>query len=199
MNKTAPENIYVQLLQSVKAENPEISSELRLKLRKKLEKAASEKRRPSGHFRMVLAVAASVLVVITSIILVSYDSNDNSVQRKLVNESTVKSGKPVTIKLKYDAKDYFKNVKFSIDLDEGIAFFTKDSEIRSMRSHSWEGSLQKGENVIPFVVNTSRKGKMKIITKAEYNDFSFENEIILDAGESLITVSMFSLDTVAIR
>lgn len=199
MNKIMPENIYAELLQSAKAENPEISADLRLKLRGKLEKAAVAKRRPASHFRMMLAVAASVLVVITSMIIAGYNSDDNSVQRTLVHESTVRSGKPVTIKLKYNAQDNFKNVKFSIDLDEGVAFFTKDSEIKSMRSHSWEGSLKKGENVIPFVVNTSRKGKMKITAKAEYDDFSFVNEIILEAGESTISVSMFSLDPVAIR
>lgn len=199
MNKTKPENIYAELLQSAKATTPEVSAELRLKLRAGLEKVAIAKRRPASHFKMILAVAASVLVVITSMIIAGYNLNDSSVQRKLVYESTVNSGKPVTIKLKYNAVDDLENVKFSIDLDEGIAFFTKDTGIQSLKSYSWKGSLKKGENVIPFVVSTSRKGEMKIIAKAEFNDFSFVNEIILEAGESVTAVSMFSLDPVALK
>lgn len=199
MNKIRPENIYAELLQSAKAQTPEISTELRLKLRGRLEKAAVGKRRSVTNFRTILAVAASVLVVVTSIIIAGYNNDGDAVQRRLVYESTVRSGKPVTIKLKYNAVDDFENVKFSVVLDNGVSFFSQDSEINSKRSHEWKGSLKKGENVIPFVISTSHTGQMKIVAKAEYNDFSHLQEIILDAKEGSISVSMFSLDPVAIR
>ncbi len=199
MSNIKPENIYAELLQSAKAQDNGVTPELRLRLSAKLAKAAVQKRSSTRNLRTVFAIAASVLVVISSMIIMGYDPSDNSVQRTLVHESTVGSGKPVTIKLKYNSKSDLENVDFSIDLDEGVAFFSQDPSISALRSHSWKGTLKKGENEIPFVVKTSRKGVMKIRTKAQYSDFSFMHEIVLDAKESSIDVSMFMIGTADIR
>lgn len=199
MSNIKPENIYAELLQSAKTQDQGVTPELRLRLSAKLAKAAARKRSSSRNLRTALAVAASVLVVISAMIIMSYESSDNSVQRTLVHESTVGSGKPVTIKLKYNSKSDLENVDFSIDLDDGVAFFSKDPSISALRSHSWKGTLKKGDNEIPFVVKTHRKGLMKIRTKAQYSDFSFTHEIVLDAKESSIDISMFVIGTADIR
>lgn len=199
MKSLKPENIYAGLLQVLKSEEIGVTPELRLKLNEKLKKVSAEKRNSTGNLKIILAFAASVLVVISGMIIISYDSNDKSIHRTLVHESTVGSQKPVTIKLRYNSKEDLENVAFSIDLDEGVAFFSKDPSISELRSHTWKGSLKKGENEIPFVVKTSRNGIMKIKTEAKYSDFSFTHEIVLDAQESSVSVSMFLIETAKIR
>lgn len=198
MTRKNPENIYADLLSACKKYPAEVSFEVRNSLRKKLETVSNQKKKRIKYFRTILATAAS-LVLVLSIILAGYGFSTNSVDRKLVFESTVPSGKPLTIKLKYDASGDFENVKFSIDLDDGVSFFTKNSEIKNKRSHIWEGSLKKGQNIIPFVVSTEKTGKMKIKAKAEYNNFSHLQEIVLDAKETSVSVSMFSFEPVMLK
>ena len=195
MSNIKPENIYAELLQSAKMQDQGVTPELRFRLHEKLSELSSEKKDKGLNLKMVLAIAASVIVVFSLIMTIGYGHNGNSVQRTLVYESTVGSGKPVTIKLRYNSKSDLENVSFSIDLDEGVSFFSKNSSISSLRSHSWKGSLKKGDNEIPFVVKTSRMGMMKIRTKAQYSDFSFIHEIVLNADESSVNVSMFAIGT----
>jgi hypothetical protein len=189
------EQILNGLVTVARSEKIKVPSDLKESLHNKLCGIQKSQQNKFRHFfRPVLAIAA-VVAVICSISIAVFNNSSEKIERHLMHESTVAGGKPVTIKLVYNAADDLKNVKFSLDLDEGVFFHSDNPEIKSRKSHEWTGELKKGMNAIPFVVKTDRFGKMKIVAKAFSGKFRHTQEIVLDARESQTVVSMFAILT----
>lgn len=110
--------------------------------------------------------------------------------------STVSQRKPVTIELVFNAKSDLEKVKFGIDLDDGVSFYSSNNEIRATKKQTWLGSLKKGENRIPFVVYTESEGKFSITAQAEYEKFIHRRKILLDAQQKEVAVTMLTLDPI---
>ena len=185
---------YSKLLKSYKKSDDEISEEFRERINARLEEIAAQKRRKAKFIafsKYVLAATAAIFVIIFAV-LFSKQTVDDAGEK--ISESIVAKGEPVTINLVYDAAEDLENVKFSIDLGEGVSFLSSNEKIRNTRTHEWTGSLKKGQNSIPFVVKTERDGRMEINTSAEYGNYSHKHKIVLDAQKNDIKVSMFVFD-----
>jgi len=199
MNSKNSENILNDLLTEVKNQKTTVSDDVKASLSKKLAKVAVEKEKSSFfkfRLRAVMATAASLLILLS--VFMIYERSTGKDTIKLYHESTVAQGRPVTIKLVYNAVKDLEDVKFHIELTDGLTFHSNNSQIEKIRSHNWSGKLTKGENTIPFVVRTSRKGKFKIKAHAEYEKFRHSQEIVLESGDAQIKVSMFRLSSVAL-
>jgi len=189
------EQILSGLVAAARSEKIKVPSDLKASLHNKLCSIPESQQNKFRHFfRPVLAIAA-VVAIICSISIAVFNNSSEKIERHLIHESTVAGGKPVTIKLVYNAVDDLKNVKFSLDLDEGVLFHSDNPEIKSRKRHEWTGELKKGANAIPFIVKTDRFGKMKIVAKAFSGKFRHTQEIVLDARESQTVVSMFVILT----
>jgi len=199
MNSKNSENILNDLLTEAKKQKVYVSDDVKASLSKKLAKVAVEKEKRAFfklRSRTVIATAASLLILLS--VFMIYENFTEKNTRKLYYESTVAQGRPVTIKLVYNAAKDLEDVKFHIELADGLTFHSNNSEIEKIRSHNWSGKLTKGENTIPFVVRTSKKGKFRIIAHAEYEKFRHSQEIVLESGDAQIKVSMFRLLSVAL-
>lgn len=188
-----PEQIYNELLVAARSEKAKVRSDLKISINKKLcSVQRSQQKKLTRFFRPVLAVAA-VIAVVCSISFAVFNNSSGKMERHLIHESTVAGNTPLTIKLVYESLTDIKNVNFSLDLDEGVVFYSENDDIRRRKSHKWTGSLKKGTNTIPFVVKTEKLGKMKIIAKARSGKFSHIQEIVLESKEKETTISMFSI------
>jgi len=186
------EKILSELIAAGKKEKITVPLHVKAALHNKLNAVSVKNSNKFKHFiRPVLAFAAVIAVVCSVSFAVVYMNSSEKIERYLIHESTVAGGRPVTIKLVYNAADDLRNVKFSLDLDEGISFHSDNPEIKSRKNHEWTGELKKGVNSIPFVVKTDRFGKMKIVAKAVSGKFRHTQEIVLEARESDTVVSMF--------
>lgn len=193
------ENILNDLLVEARNRKVHISDNVRVSLSQKLADVAAEKKKSSFfklRMRAVFATAASLLILLSVFMIHENFTEKNT--RELYYESTVAQGRPVTIKLVYNAVNNLEDVKFHIELADGLTFHSNNSEIEKIRSHSWNGELTKGENIVPFVVRTSKKGKLRIIAHAEYEKFRHSQEVVLESGDAQIKVSMFRLPSVAL-
>jgi len=189
---------YGKLLKSYRKSDDEIGTELQEKINSKLREITPEKKPATvltAFFKFVSAAAAAVAIIFAIVLLVS--PPDENVEK--ISESTVAKGDPVTINLVYDAAGDFENVRFSIELDEGISFLSANEKIRNTRTRQWTGNLKKGKNSIPFVVKTEHDGRMTITTSAEYGSYSHRHKIVLDAQKNDIKVSMFAFKPVALN
>ena len=185
---------YSKLLKSYKKSDDEIGEDFQERINARLEEAATQKRRKAKFiaFSKYVSAAAAAIFVIIFAVLFSKQTVDDAGEK--ISESIVAKGEPVTINLVYDAAEDLENVKFSIDLGEGVSFLSSNEKIRNTRTHEWTGSLKKGKNSIPFVVKTERDGRMEINTSAEYGNYSHKHKIVLDAQKNDIKVSMFVFD-----
>lgn len=182
---------YGKLLKSYRKSDDEIGEEFQKKIDARLEEVASQKRRKAKFIAIsnyVSAATAAIFVIIFAI-LFSRPIADETGEK--ISESVVAKGDPVTVNLVYDAAEDLENVKFFIELGDGISFLSSNEEIRNTRTHQWTGNLKKGKNSIPFVVKTDRDGRMEINTSAEYGNYSHKHKIVLDAEKNDIKVSMF--------
>lgn len=187
--------ILSELIATGKKEKITVPLNVKASLHNKLNAVSIKNRSKFSYFiKPVLAVAA-VIAVVCSISFAVYMNSSEKMERHLIHESTVAGGRPVTIRLVYNAVDDMKDVRFSLDLDDGISFYSDNPEIKSRKNHEWKGGLKKGTNSIPFVVKTDRLGKMKIIAKAVAGKFRHTQEIVLEAREKETVVSMFVLST----
>lgn len=199
MNSKNSEKILNNLLAEARKQDVAVHDDLRVSLRKKLEKEAQKKEKNlflRVRMRAMIATAASLFILLS--VFMIYENYTEKDSRKLYYESTVSQGKPVTVKLVYNAVTDLKNVNFHIELGKGLVFHSQNKEISEIKSHDWTGSLKKGENIIPFVVKTSEMGKMRIKAYAEYEKFRHSQEIVLDSQEGHIKVSMYRLPSVAL-
>jgi len=158
----------------------------------KLEKAERIEKKQSFNYRW-LAVAA-VFAIIVSVSFVSYfNSIEND--RELISSTTSAIGEPIRIVMQYESDADYKNVSVFFKLDDGIEFYSDNKEFRAMRSYAWKGSLKKGVNQIPFVIEVISQGKWKILTDARYNGFSHRHSIELDTDGKKVSITMFSLSS----
>lgn len=186
-----PEN-YGRLLKSYRKSDDEITPEQREKLNAELEKIAASRKRPArliAFLRTAAAAAAVFLVIFAAWHFTGSGNNDG----EKIFEAKVAQGMPVTVNLLYDAKEDLENVRFSLELEDGVSFLSADETIRNTRSHTWTGSLKKGKNSIPFVVKTEKYGKINILASAEYGNYIHKEKIVLDANKDEVAVSMFLL------
>jgi len=194
------QNIYQDFLEKVRSDNSEgVSSELRGKLHSKLLESAETKKKEEKKalvFKVVFATAAVFLIVFTFSLNKTVIEETPGIERRLVYKTTVPEGKPLTVTLSYDASENFTDVEFSIKLEEGISFHSDIEAVKKIREHSWKGSLEKGINTIPFVVRTESEGERKIVVTAKYGRFIHLQEVVLDASQHEITVSLYSFDPV---
>jgi len=181
---------YGKLLKSYKKSDDEIGEEFQKKINARLEEAAAGKRKRARFiaFLKPLSAVAAVFVIVFAVLFFSPAKTEKG---EKISESTVSAGSPVTINLVYDAAEDLENVRFFIELDDGISFLSSNEKIRNIRTHEWTGSLKKGKNTIPFVVKTEKNGRMEIITSAEYSNYSHKHKIVLDAQKNETKVSMF--------
>jgi hypothetical protein len=185
------EKILSELIAAGKKEKITVPLHIKHSLHNKLNAVAVKNNNKFSKFIKPLLAVAAVAAVVCSVSFAVFNNSSEKIERYLIHESTVAGGRPVTIKLVYNAADDLRNVKFSLDLDEGISFHSDNPEIKSRKNHEWTGELKKGVNSIPFVVKTDRFGKMKIVAKAVSGKFRHTQEIVLEARESDTVVSMF--------
>ena len=185
---------YSKLLRSYKKSDDEISQEFRERINARLEESAAQKRRKAKFIAFSKYVSAAIAAIFVIIFAILFSKPVESETGEKISESLVAKGDPVTINLLYDAAEDLENVKFSIDLGDGVSFLSSNEKIRNTRTHEWTGSLKKGKNSIPFVVKTERDGRMEINTSAEYGNYSHKHKIVLDAQKNDIKVSMFVFD-----
>jgi hypothetical protein len=194
------QNIYQEFLDKVRSDHNEgVSSELRSKLHSRFLESAEIKTKEEKKalvFKVVFAAAAVFLIVFAFSLNNTAIEETPGIERRLVYSTTVPQGKPLTVTLSYDASESFKNVEFSIKLEEGVSFHSDIEAVKKLREHSWKGSLEKGVNNIPFVVRTESEGKRKITVTAKYGSFIHLQEVVLDASQQEITVSLYSFDPV---
>ena len=181
---------YGKLLKSYKKSDDEIGEEFQKKINAHLEEIAAGKRNRAKFiaFLKPLSAIAAVFVIVFAVLFFSPAETEEG---EKISESVVAAGNPVTINLVYDAAEDLENVKFFIELGDGVSFLSSNEEIRNTRAHQWTGNLKKGKNTIPFVVKTDRDGRMEINTSAEYGNYSHKHKIVLDAEKNDIKVSMF--------
>ena len=182
---------YSKLLRSYKKSDDEISQEFRERINARLEEVAAQKRRKAKFIAFSKYATAAIFVIIFAVL---FSRPVESETGEKISESIVAKGDPVTINLVYDAAEDLENVKFFIELGDGVSFLSSNEKIRNTRTHEWTGSLKKGKNSIPFVVKTERDGRMEINTSAEYGNYSHKHKIVLDAQKNDIKVSMFVFD-----
>lgn len=201
MGSKKAQQIYLDYLSSRKNKKDFVSSGLREKLHEKLIEASETRKteqKKDLFLRIVFATAAVFIIVFASVLSLNIDESEDTTERRLVYSLSVPQGRPVTVTLSYDAVEKCSDVKFSIKLDDGIYFHSQNNNIRNLKEHSWKGTLKKGTNNIPFVVGTESLGKKKITVSATYNDFVHLQEVILDATEKDVSVSLYSFDPVPV-
>lgn len=195
MDELKNENLTPELealIEEAKKDNG-MTPEFRAKVYRDLEKTA-EKMRRKRKLRMIFssvsAAAALFLLLlgIRSALPGGAESPDYT--------SAVSQGKPVTIELVFDAERDLENVKFDIELDDGVHFYSSNNEIRTTKKHTWQGALKKGENRVPFVVYTEGAGRFSITARAEYEKFIHRRKILLDAQQKEVAVTMLTLDPI---
>ena len=182
---------YGKLLKSYKKSDDEIGEEFQKKIDARLEEIAVQKRNRAKFIALskyATGAVAAIFVIVFAVLFFAPGKTENG---EKISESTVAAGNPVTINLVYDAAEDLENVRFFIELDDGISFLSSNEKIRNIRTHEWTGSLKKGKNSIPFVVKTEKNGRMEIITSAEYSNYSHKHKIVLDAQKNETKVSMF--------
>ncbi len=197
MSEKRAQHIYNDFLKGYDPQSESVPDRLKMELHDKLLRAAELKKRKhkvNTFLKYLSAIAATILIILVYGLRI--DTLDDSVERRLVHQSSVPRGKPVTVTLMYDAVDDFDDVYFNIKLDPGIYFYSDIEDVKSAREHSWKGSLEKGANKIPFVVDQTELGKRKILVSATYGNFVHFQEIVLDASEEAIVLSLYQYQPV---
>ena len=113
------------------------------------------------------------------------------IQKKLLTQSFVKKGKPITIKLDYFTNQEIKQIKITIKLDKRISFYSFSKQVSKKKTIEWQGSLHKGKNSFPFIVQLRDKGIFKIETIAKYGAFIHKHKIILNSTQKNIKITYY--------
>lgn len=159
----------------------DFSTQMHLKLK------AANHRTHTSIFRPALAMSLVLLVVFAAGFFAGTFFNseesftDEYFEQSVIASAEVKTGETVTIKLVYDSENDVEDVDFSITLPRGLAFNSTNPEISSEKTISWNGSLKKGRNEIPFVVKATEAGSWQIDATAEYDDGILSHEIVVKA------------------
>lgn len=150
----------------------------------------SESPQSSGYFPIPVSVFVLALVFAAGFLFGNFfkeipHSNESDSYHSVIADAEVITGETVTVKLVYEADTNIKNVNFRIALPEGLAFYSKNTEISSARYIEWSGELEKGRNEIPFVVKAKTPGKWLINASAVYESGTLTHEITVLANPEI--------------
>gem|GEM_PF-5176499 len=98
----------------------------------------------------------------------------------------------MTIRLIYTVSTPVPEAQVFIALGDGIAFETKDAELKQLRAHVWRGALHEGENAIIFAVS-AQEGMRSIETRADLDGLRHEHKILLSSEPGGTRVSYYIL------
>ncbi len=188
-----------QALEDTVARHPAIPPSLEERIHLTLTAAASHQRKTGwmGHlrlFRPAFAVAVVLICVATIVgmIVMNQPSADTNAEKgSLVSRAEVKAGEPITIEVAYDAVHPLQQVDVTIELGEGISFFSGIPAIVSEKRLRWSGPFSEGRNTIPFVVTVERPGTWRISTTASYEGYRHRHRIVLSADEYKVVVTQY--------
>lgn len=162
--------------------------------------AAASRRQKAEHptpFRLFrpAMVALAILLCLVAIggLLIRWTSSSTIDVEKgtLVSRAEVKAGEPITIEIAYDAARAIQQVEVTIELGEGLSFFSGIPAIVSEKRLRWSGPLSQGRNIIPFVVTVERPGTWRIATTALYEGQRHRHRIVLLADEYKVVVTQY--------
>ncbi len=145
--------------------------------------------------KFLLGTAAFSLVIM--ITFAFFFMNKNNVDKnetenmELISRAAVSSEKPIVITLEYSAAREIRNTAVTIELDEGIEFYSLKEERRLLRKYIWKGNLEKGENKISFAVQAVKKGIFLINTRADFEGLSHQHKAILNVSKGGTTVALY--------
>lgn len=194
------------ILKTGSNKQPEVSQRVKSSLHLKLVEAAQQKQKakPSmleaiisvlnrrAVFVPALAVCIIAAVLFIKAVMISENSGDK-IGGELVSQSEVPEGRPVTITIEYIAARDIPEARFTVALDKGLSFYSDYAAVNAIKNRSWNGSLKKGVNTIPFVVKVAGNGTHTINTRADFEGRSHSHKIVLNAGEGKVVVSYFKL------
>lgn len=135
------------------------------------------------QFRPVFAAFVFVLILSGLYFFAGTEKSKTEEQPEIIAKTEVESGEPVSISLNYDALDDVDDVTFTISLGDNVSFHSGNKTIANLHKHVWKGSLKKGVNTIPFVVNAAKMGTWQIDTQADFEGYSYKHRIMLTVGE----------------
>ncbi len=139
--------------------------------------------------RLVFAAAAVLLLMLGLGAGLYLQWTD--VEKHQISQSVVAAKEPLTIRLGYTSDRAIDAVRVTIQLDEGVSFFSDEPSVNSLKEYVWEGSLIKGRNEIPFVVEVKKLGTWTIKTRAEFDGFMHRHDVELRADELNVTVTYY--------
>ncbi len=166
-------------------------------LMEKLDKVSVQKERPAEKviFKPAFSIAALVLILIGAALFFfqQQDPEEIFAETEVVPESvySAKIDEPVGIVLEYESEIDVEYVEVSFQLERGVRFHSDNETVREMDQFVWKGSLSKGRNEIPFLVNIIEKGKWEITTTARFDGFVHKHRISLDATGDKAIVKIF--------
>jgi hypothetical protein len=156
-------------------------------LMEKLDKVSIEKEIPAEKvvFKPAFSIAALILILIGAALFFfqQQDPEEIFAEKEVVPESvySAKIDEPVGIVLEYESDIDVEYVEVCFHLERGVRFHSDNEEISEMDKFVWKGSLSKGMNEIPFVVNIIEKGNWEITTTARFDGFVHRHTISFDA------------------
>jgi len=143
--------------------------------------------------RSLASVAAACFVVVALITIYYSAEWKKEYDPVVIARSEVPRNRPVSITVEYNAARDIKDAYFTIDLDSGLRFSSENRDIRSLKTHSWRGSLKKGLNKIPFVVDVKKNGVWNINTRADFEGYSHAHRIVLTAENEKVVIAYLML------
>ncbi len=189
----------------------EVPQRLKNALHLKLVEAAQHKPAPKPSFfetltalipkrRVFIPALCAFFAVIAGLYILTALTRDipELPGEELISRTEVPEGRPVTVTLEYIAARDIPKAQFTVALDEGLSFYSDYAEIHTIKNRTWNGSLKKGVNTIPFVVKVAGNGTHTIQTRADFEGYSHSHKIVLDAGEGKVVISYFKLPDMAL-
>ncbi len=185
----------IDSLSRMKKERIECPDSVFTGLASRMEAAKLSSKNKKGFFdifrhNLIPAGAFSALIVLFFLGFFFFqNTGKNDSEPKLIASYDVERNKPVTLTLNYTSSEDIENVKFSIHLDSEISFESDIYDVQKQKTASWSGSLKKGKNEIPFVVNASKNGVWNIKARAEFQGLIHERKVVLTITDEKIAVA----------
>jgi len=150
------------------------------------------------HFRFRPAeLAVLIMLLLCAVGIAAYFTfSEETREPQLITEQTVPADTPISIDLEYLAVRHIPTVTVTIELGEGVRFYSDYPEIAESRSHTWQGSFREGMNTLPFMVKVDRAGVWKIHTRADFEGRRHEHLIMLTSTGKTVTVALYRLPSI---
>ncbi len=97
----------------------------------------------------------------------------------VANAPSIPQSKVALIKLVFNSEVAVKDVDFSIELPEGVAFWSEGALLEE-RALSWKGELTPGENIVPVAVRGTQTGQYRVRAKARVGDKLLEHDVVFN-------------------